>query len=269
MKRQRSRRENSAWPVLSVSVIRIVVLGAAICLSAAHRVGYLALLFGPISDRRQIQRPVFDGPVNTHAPAWTSTKEMTMYTMKRLIAGLAVIAMAGVAAPASAGAEAPLQDEFEYAFFYGTFDESPNVAMFAGGTLEEVCFDDAGSAPLRVFFRSDGSVDLKVNAKNQEIYLYRTDFNDIPEWLDAVCPGIVGGADAPEPFAEGVANLKVRISEGADGLVEVFNSVNGKATGTDGTNYKVRGAADLVIDKGELQGDPRDFVSFDLKKIGR
>lgn len=188
---------------------------------------------------------------------------------KRLTAAFIVMFMIGVATPAGANPKGFIEDEFEYGFFYGTFDESPNVALFAGGTLEEFCFTDPGSAHLRVFLRKNGSVDLKVNDKDQPIYLYYTDFNDIPMWLDAVCPGIGDSDAAPQPFAAGTADLKVRISEGTDGRVEIFNSINGKAAGTDGSQYKVRGSADFAVQDGELLGDPREFVGFKLTKIRR
>jgi hypothetical protein len=185
------------------------------------------------------------------------------------IFGAALAVLMLLAVPASADSQGFIEDEFDYGFFYGTFDESPNTALFAGGTLEEFCFSDPGVAPLRVFLKHDGTVDLKVNAKGQPIYLYETDYNDIPVWLDAVCPGIAGGAAAPEPFAVGVADLKVRISEISPERVEIFNSVNGMATGTDGREYKVRGTADLVVENGVPIGDPREFVGFKLTEIRR
>lgn len=188
---------------------------------------------------------------------------------KRLIAIFTVMLMVGVAAPASADPQGFIEDEFEYGFFYGTFDQSPNVALFAGGRIEEFCFGDPGTAPLRVFLRNDGTVDLKVNDKDQPIFLYDTEFNDIPTWLGAICPGIAGGDTPPEPFATGDADLKVRITVVSDDLLEIFNSVNGKATGTDGTEYKVRGTADLIVENGVPLGDPREFVGFKLTEIGR
>jgi hypothetical protein len=121
-----------------------------------------------------------------------------------------------------------------------------------------------------VFLREDGEVDLKVNVKDQPIYLYHTEFNDIPTWLEAICPGIVTDASVPPaPFAMGAADLKVRITVVSDDLLKIFNSVNGKATGTDGTEYKVRGTADLVVENGVPVGDPRDFVGFKLTQIRR
>lgn len=190
--------------------------------------------------------------------------------IKRLMAGVTLMLLVVVAAPATANAKGFIEDDFAYGFFYGTFDETPNVAMFAGGQLEEFCgLNDPGTAPLRVFLRSDGTVDLKVNAKDQPIYLYETEFNDIPEWLGAICPGIDAGDAPPAPFATGEADLKVRISLVSDSVQEIFNSVNGKATGTDGTEYKVRGTADLVVEDGVPVGDPRDFVGFKLTQIRR
>lgn len=188
------------------------------------------------------------------------------------IAGATALAL-GLTAGAGASAKGFIQDELEYGYFYGTFDQTPNVALFAGGPLEEFCKTDPGTAPLRVFPRADDTVDLKVNDKDQPIYLYETTFNDgdyIPMWLDAICPGIVDDGDAPPvPFATGDADLKVRITVISDDHLKIFNSVNGKATGTDGTAYKVRGTADLVVEDGAPVGDPRDFAGFKLTEIRR
>ena len=192
--------------------------------------------------------------------------------MKRvLVLATAMAMMLSLALPAaSADPRGFIEDDFEYGFFYGTFDQSPNVALFAGGRIEEFCFGDPGTAPLRVFLRNDGTVDLKVNDKDQRIYLYYTEFNDIPAWLDAICPGIAGeDAAPPEPFATGDADLKVRITVVSDDLLEIFNSVNGKATGTDGTEYKVRATADLIVKNGVPLGDPREFIGFKLTEIRR
>ena len=191
------------------------------------------------------------------------------------IAGVTALAMGLTAAPsqatsdARASAQGFIADEFEYGFFFGTFDQTRNVTLFAGGPLEEFCVTDPGTAPLRVFPRADGTVDLKVNDKDQPIYLYHNDTNDIPPWLDAICPGIGEGDAPPVPFATGDADLKVRITVFSDDHLKIFNSVNGKATGTDGTAYKVRGTADLVVEDGAPVGDPRDFVGFKLTEIRR
>lgn len=188
---------------------------------------------------------------------------------KRLAFSLVLVMLVGLAAPASAEPNGFIEDDFEYGFFYGTFDQNPNIALFAGGTFEEFCSGDPGSATQRIFIRKDGSVDLKVNDKAQPIYLYETTFNDIPTWLMEVCPLIGDGQSPPVPFADGTANLKVRFSILSESVIEISNSVNGKATGTDGTHYKVRGTADLVVENGVPLGDPRDFVGFKLTKIKR
>ena len=189
--------------------------------------------------------------------------------LKRLVAGAAVMVMVAAAAPASASAKGFIEAELEDGFFYGTFDQSPNVALTAGNPIEGFCLGELGTAPLRVFERKSGAVDLKVNDKNQPIYLYETDSDDVPAWLEEICPGILQGDSPPEPFATGEADLKVRVSLVSDDLVEVSNSVNGKATGTDGTEYKVRATADLVVVDGAPQGDPRDFIGFKLTEIRR
>ena len=185
---------------------------------------------------------------------------------RKLVFALLIAALIGAALPA--GAKGFVEGDFEYGFFYGTFNENPNVALFAGGPIEDFCDSDPGTAMERVFFKQDGSVDIKVNEKSQSIYLYYTEFNDIPIWLDEICPGIIGGDTPPSPFAAGVADLKVRLSiDGA--VIDFFNSINGKATGVDGTEYKVRGSADFVVIDGELQGDPAEFVDFKLTEIKR
>lgn len=188
---------------------------------------------------------------------------------RKLLFSLVLVALVGVAAPLSAAPKGFIQGDFEYGFFYGTFDQSPNVALFAGGPIEEFCFGDPGTAALRMFLKSDDTVDLKVNDKDQPIYLYETEFNDIPAWLGEICPGIAVGDSAPEPFATGKADLKVRISVLSEDLLEIFNSVNGKAVANDGTEYKVRGTADLVVEDGAPLGDPSEFVGFKLTEIRR
>jgi len=189
--------------------------------------------------------------------------------MRRTIGVLAASAMVAVlvAAPASADPQGYIEDQFEFGYFYGTFDQSPNVVLFAGGEAEEFCGGEPGTAPLRVFLRDDGSVNLKVNDKDQPIYLYYNDKEDpdVPLWLEDVC----NGTSDPEPFAIGTADLKVRISVISENLVDVFNSVNGKATGIDGREYKVRASADLIVENGVPVGNPEDFVDLKLTEIRR
>ncbi len=117
----------------------------------------------------------------------TSNRNTTM-----IGGALAAAAMVGsVLGPATAHAEPQgyIQDEYEVGLVYGTFNESPNpnLTLLVGGTVEEFCPADPGTAPMRVFLRNDGTVDLKVNDKDQPIYLYEQSVGDSFDWIDAVC----------------------------------------------------------------------------------
>ncbi len=188
---------------------------------------------------------------------------------------LAATALLASGQPVSADPQGFIEDQLGVGYFYGTFDQSPNVVLLVGGTAEEFCeaepaepFNgEPGIAPLRLFLRSDGAVDLKVNDKHQPIHLYNIDFDGAPPWIEQVCAAYFDGDPTPEPFASGTADLKVRLSVVSEDYVDVFNSVNGKATGTDGTEYKVRAWADLIVENGVPVGDPADFVGFKMHEI--
>jgi hypothetical protein len=199
-------------------------------------------------------------------------------TIRRTItAALATcLLLAGAATTATAQPQGHIRDELGVGYFYGTFDQDPNISVIVGGRAEDFCEanpDDPfnaepGSAPLRVFPNDDGSVDLKADDNGQPIHLYRQRVGGGPEWIEAVCAAYVADGTIPEPFASGTAHLKVRLS--IDGnVVDVFNSVNGIATGGDGTAYKVRAWADLVVVDGVPQGDPADFVGTEIVEIRR
>ena len=201
------------------------------------------------------------------------TKGQASYRKLTAVVLAAAMVLVGLSSPASAEPQGFIEDEIGVGFFYGTFGESPNITLLVGGTAEDFCKNnpedpfnaEPGMAPLRVFLRNSGAVDLKVNDKYQPIYLYSTDTDNGPQWITDVCNGVV----EPELFAEGTADLKVRISIKSENLVDVFNSVNGKATGTDGRQYKVRAYADLIVENGEPVGNPADFVGFKLTEIRR
>ena len=142
--------------------------------------------------------------------------------LTKIVLLAAVAVLAGLSSPASANPRGYIEGQEEVGYFYGTFGQSPNIALLVGGRAEEFCEGDPGTAPSRVFLRSDGSVDIKV-----------------------------------------------RVSVLSESLVDVSNSVNGKATGIDGTEYEVRGWADLIVENGVPVGDPEDFVGFELKEIRR
>lgn len=180
--------------------------------------------------------------------------------MSLLVIVLAVILPS--AAPAWAQSRGFVADEFEYGFFYSNFDVG--VSVFAGGPVESFCEGEPRSAPLRVFERKDGSVDLKVDAKNEPIWVYQSEIEP-PVLLEQVCTGQIA---PPEAFATGTANLKVRLSILTDGTEEFFNGVNGKVTAVDGTRWKIRTWADFSVVDGELQGDPAEFQGVSIHQIG-
>lgn len=182
-------------------------------------------------------------------------RKMTMLVM------LVAMIMAA-AAPAVAEPQGFVEDEFHYGFFYANFDEG--VSVFAGGPVESFCGGDPGTAPLRVYERNDGSVDLMVDARNQPFWVYESDVEP-PVLLEQVCSGQIA---PPEAFAIGSGNLKVRISVLPDGVLEVSNSVNGKARSADGTRWKVRTWADLTVINGVPQGDPAEFQGVKIQQIG-
>jgi hypothetical protein len=199
----------------------------------------------------------------------TSTRSKTMIGGTIAAAALFV----SVLGPATAHAEPQgyIQDEFAVGLVYGTFEGAgeKNFTLLAGGTVEEFCPDDPGTAPMRVFLRNNGTVDLKVNDKDQPIYLYEQTVGDSFDWIDAVCGELEGNPDTVEPYAIGTADLKVRTSVISDELVDVFNSVNGELIASDDTEYRVRASADLIVENGVPVGNPADFVSFELTEIRR
>ncbi len=207
------------------------------------------------------------------------SRAMNGQSVKRKLTTALVVAATALMAfgnPATANSKGFIEEQVGVGFFYGTFDQSPNILLLVGGTAEQFCEanpDDPfnaepGTATQRTFLRSDGSVDLKVNDKNQPIYLYNIDFDGGPPWIESVCADHFDGVEAPRPFASGTADLKVRLSIVSENYIDIFNSVNGRATGTDGTEYRVRGWADLIVENGQPVGDPADFVGFVLKEIG-
>ena len=179
----------------------------------------------------------------------------------------------GATAPAGA---ATVKKPFAYGYFYGTFDQSPNISLVAGGTAEDFCAanpdDPFNGSPATtdatIQEHKDGSVSVKVNAIGRPIHLYYIEFEDAPTWIAHVCADIRAGEEAPGPFASGTALLKVRdeyLFEGGP-PASIYNSVNGTAVGTDGIKYHVRASADIpTFVDGNPVGTPQDWVSFSLK----
>lgn len=194
-----------------------------------------------------------------------------LLTVATVLATLAVSV-----SPVKAQNDGPVRVKGGLGFFYGTFNEDPNIAMLVGGTAEEFCEaspedpfgGEPGSATQRIFEGDDGSVMIKVNSKRQPFHLYEVDFPEAPPWIEAVCAAYFDGESVPESFASGTARVKSRVHVGADGVVDIFNRAVGKATGGDGTSYKVRGSADFIVDAdGELSDEPENFVKFTMRKI--
>jgi hypothetical protein len=181
---------------------------------------------------------------------------------KMILLVTAIAMIVAAAAPAGAEPRGFVEDELHFGFFYANFDAG--VSVFAGGPVESFCDGDPGTAPLRVFERKDGSVDLMVDARNQPIWVYES-FLEPPVLVEQVCSGRIA---PPAAFATGTANLKVRISILTNGVQEVVNGVNGKATAGDGTQWKVRTWADLTVIDGIPQGDPAEFQGVKIHKIG-
>lgn len=183
----------------------------------------------------------------------------------------------GATSVAHAEPQGHVRTDIGVGYFYGTIGEAENVAVLTGGTAEEFCdadpdqpFDaEPGSAQGRLFFRTDGSLDIHVNSRQQPIHLYDTGPLDGPPWINQFCAAYFAGEPTPEPFATGTAHLKVRTSVISDDLIDVFNSINGTATAADGTHYKLRASADLIVENGAPVGDPSDFVTFSKREIKR
>jgi hypothetical protein len=179
-----------------------------------------------------------------------------------------LLALMLVATTASAEPQGYVEDEYQYGFFYGTpetFQGEEGLVTFAGGPAEAFCDGDPGTATARMFFRQDGSIDLKVDAKDQPIWVYETDLEAM-ELLDEACTS----GTVPDAFATGTAALKVRMTINTDGSLAIFNSINGTAIADDGSGWKVRGSADFGVDEnGGLIGNPEEFVVLEIRQIGR
>ena len=180
---------------------------------------------------------------------------------RKVLMAVAVVLLLGMAAPA--GAETVVEP-FDYGYFYGTFGEDPNILLLAGGAAEDFCGpDDPGTIRARTKVLKDGSVRVSADQGNQPIHLYYIPQDEGgPDFLDRVCES----GEFPAPFASGKAKLTVRdtylFEDGPP--TRIFNSVKGKAVGTDGTKYRVRGAADVPFVDGAPVGAPPDWVSFSL-----
>jgi hypothetical protein len=200
--------------------------------------------------------------------------------MKRKLSTLLVVlgVLAGMALPAGADPNGYFEAEMGVGYFYGEFGPGPNLLLFVGGTAAEFCLNnpedpfnaEPGIGTFRFYERHSGALDIKADHENQPAYLYEFD-GEASDLLFATCAALFDGnpsTNPVEPFASGSVNLKVRLGIQAVGTVDVFNSVNGTVSATDGTQWKVRAWADLVIVNDAPVGNPADFVHLEVHQIG-
>ena len=192
-------------------------------------------------------------------------------TIRRTVTAVlaACLLLAGFTTAASAAPQGYDEQDHVAGRFYGNFEL--NVLLFTGDEVESIC--KGAPEPIvsaRVFRQEDGSVELKVNAREMPIFLYHSPLG-APEFIDQTCSALFDGNSTTvpvQPFASGTANFKERISTSPDGIEEHSNGVNGIATGTDGTNWKVRTWADFIIDDGVLIGNPAEFQGLAIHQVG-
>ena len=169
-------------------------------------------------------------------------------------------------APATAQAKSQgyIQDVFPVGLVYGTFEEDPNLTLLVGGTVEEFCPSDPGTAPMRVFVRKNGTVDLKVNDKDQPIYLYELTTESLPIVLDDttyqteyIRDGVAfGGADGLQLVALRPGLMVMdSVSDGGDlrARVSVFEA----------EQTAVADVIDAAVEDGHLQVSAAQFTGAD------
>lgn len=184
------------------------------------------------------------------------------------------LVLAGGVTPAGAAPQGFEQVDQGAGRFYANFAD--DVLLFTGPGAEAICLGEPEPlVPGRVFHRQDGGMDIKVNARDVQITLYRSSLG-APEFIDQTCEALFDDDDSTEPvppFAHGMASFKERTSvpaSGGPGGVQIFNGVNGKATATDGTTWKVRTWADFQLGADGMPiGDPADFQGLSIHQIRR
>ena len=177
-----------------------------------------------------------------------------------------------VAAAATAATAEPQgfdEEDHQAGRFYGNFEVGVLLFTF---DVEAYCGDELEPVvTAKVFHREDGGAELMVNSREMPIFLYHSPLG-APEFIGETCGALFDADPATvpvPPFANGTANFKERITISADGVREDSNSINGTATGSDGTTWKVRSWADFVLgDDGVPIGDPADFQGLTIHEIG-
>lgn len=178
--------------------------------------------------------------------------------------------LAASATSAAASSREYVEQDHPAGRFYGGF--GAGVLLFTGGGAEDIC--NEAPEPIvtaRVFECKDGTVKLKVKDEDVPFVLYRSEL-DAFGFIDQTCQALFDGDPETmpvQPFANGTAKYKERISSSPDGLEEIFNGVKGIAESADGTKWKVRTWADFVVDNGVLIGDPAEFRGIKIRRVRR
>ena len=176
--------------------------------------------------------------------------------------------LAGMVPSADANPRGYVETTVTEGLFYADFDRE--VLLFSGGTAVDFCNGDEPTHDARLFERQDGTIEIMVDASEQPIYLYSTPLG-APELVDATCAVLSDGDPDTvplEPFAEGRGLVRMRIEISPDEQVHVVNSTVGTATSSDGTTWKVRGWADLLVVDGVPVGSPTEFQGLRIARTG-
>lgn len=151
-------------------------------------------------------------------------------------------------------------------FFYGDFE----IALFAGATAAQFCTGEEPTHDARLFTRRDGTLEFKVDASRQPLYLYATPLGG-PEFVEQTCAALLDGDPATvplEPFAVGEGQVRLRFALAPTGEIHIVNSAIGSATSADGQTWRVRGWADLMVVDGAPVGSPTEFQGLRIARTG-
>ncbi len=218
--------------------------------------------------------------IRSHRPTATASDTRGGHARVRAllatVAGaLAVLALA--ASPAAAGLppdDVDPQgydiDTLSYLFFYDA--PADGIVVTVGGPATAWCTGDPSMVDGRTRVGVDGGFSGKVRAPEQSIFVYAFD-GIAPQLVDETCAALFDGDATTEPvapLATGEGRLKVTETVDTDGVVWLFNGVNGFAASPDGTQWKVRTWADFgITPDGDLIGDPAEFQGAMVTEIRR
>ena len=178
---------------------------------------------------------------------------------------VAVVALLAVATGAHAAGYSEVPFE-EGGFFYG--DLEAGILLFSGESAEGFCDGDDVVHDARLFEKADGSLTFKVDGSTQPLYLYATPL-DAPVFAEATCDALAAGEPIVEPFAVGEGTVRMRFTINSDGTMHMVNSAIGSVVDEDGTTWRVRGHADLMIVDGVPVGSPTEFQGLQYTPTGR